>query len=283
MPTLAGIDYTHLIDGFTKGIDERSPWARVLYSIDSYDDSDDFCNALMGFGTSTGPITGITVTRGVPHAYPLSTNLYCHSATVVEGLGQPILNSDGYPRWDGGALIQAEYRPAPMDFSGGENPNHQIDPATPIPWCTQELDHSSLAFTLTNSKLKYTSGPAGVIDQPTEVYVKFEIPITIMTLTFHKLPYLPVGIIGDLSGRVNNATFLGKPAETVLFKGSKTNREWNTDGTVVQRVTLTFEARHADHPWNSLPTASDPTFYPVAGTGGVKMYKTANLLPLVQF
>lgn len=280
MPTLNGINYTHLIDGFTKGIDEKSPWVRAVYSIDSYDDSDEFCNALMGFGTSTGPITGITVTRGAPHAYPLSTNLYCHSATVIDGLGRPVLNADGLPAWEGGALIQAEYRPVPMDFSGAQS-NHNIDPATPMTWCTQELDFSTQTFTLPNSKLKYTSGPLS--GKETDVYVKFEIPITVMTLTFHKLPYLPMVIMRTLRGRVNNATFFGSPAECILFKGMKTSREFNTDGTVVQRVAITLEERDAAHKWNSLPTASDPTFYPVEGTGAVKMYRTADFSPILQF
>jgi hypothetical protein len=277
MSTLAGINYIHLFDGFSKGIDATSPWVRVVYMIDSYDDSDEFCNALMGFGTSTGPLSGITVTRGVPHAYALSTNLFCASATVIDGLGKPILNADGYPQWEGGALIQAEYRPAPMNFSGADNTNHNIDQSTPLTWCTQELDHSSQSFTLPNSKLKFTA-----TNDPTDVYVKFEIPIIIMTLTFHKMPYLPMGVVANLSGRVNNATFLGAPAETVLFKGAKTTREWNTDGTVVQKVMLTFERRHADFPWNSLPSGDDVTFRPVTDKNGVKMYKTADLSPLVQ-
>lgn len=280
MPTLAGIDYTHLIDGFSKGIDDKSPWIRVVYSISSYDDSDDFCNALMGFGTSTGPISGITVTRGVPHAYALSTNLYCHSATVIDGLGNPVLNADGFPQWDGGALIQAEYRPAPMDFSGG-NLNNQIDPLTPVNWCTQEIDFSTETLTIPNSQMKYTAGPnSGSVIKG--VYVKFQIPITVMTFTFHKLPYMPMTAVRALRGRVNNATFLGSPPETVLFKGAKTTREWNTDGSVVQRVVLIFEERDAQFPWNSLPSDDSPTFYPVA-SAGTKLYPTANLSPLLQF
>jgi hypothetical protein len=278
MATLAGIPYIILDEGFSKGIDGQSPFYRCIFMIDNWADTDSFCNALMGFGTSTGPISGITVTRGVPHAFPTSPNLYCVSATVVQGLGDLIRNVDSLPGYDGGALIAAEYRPPPWNFSGGDNPNHNFDAATPIAWATQELDFSSQSFTLPNSKLKFTA-----TNDPTDVYVKFEIPITIMTLTYQKMPYLPMGVIGNLSGRVNNATFLGKPAETVLFKGAKTGREFNTDGTVVQRVSLTFEARHADFPWNSLPSGDDVTFRPVTDKNGAKMYKTADFSPLVQF
>jgi hypothetical protein len=278
MPTLNGISFKILDEGFSKGVDQGGPFYRCLFMIEDWDSSDAFCNSLMGFGTSTGPITGITVTRGVPYAFPTSPNLFCVSATVVQGLGKLTTNAESLPGYDAGALIAVEFRPPPWNFSGADNPNHNFDPATPIAWASQELSFSSQSFTLPNSKLKFTA-----TNDPTDVYVKFEIPITIMTLTYHKLPYLPMGVVSNLSGRVNSGTFLGKPAETVLFKGCTSSREFNTDGTVVQRITLTFESRHADHPWNSLPSGDDPTFRPVSGLGGVKMYKTADLSPLVQF
>jgi hypothetical protein len=278
MPTLNGIDYVHLIDGFSKGIDDRSPWVRVVYKINSYDDTNKFANALMGFGTSTGPITGPTVTKGVPHACPLSTNLYATSATVIEGLGSPILNANGFPNWDGGALIQVEYRPPPMNFSGADNPNHNIDTSTPLTWCTQELDFSSQSFTLPKSQLKFTA-----TNDLTDVFVKFEVPITIMTLTFSKVPYMPMTSVRNCRGCVNNATFLGAPAECVLFKGAKTGREFNTDGTVVQRVTLTFEERNFDQKWTWLPSGDDVTFRAVADKNGAKMYKSADLSQLLNF
>jgi hypothetical protein len=283
MSTTLPVAYSHIIEGFQKGIDQgKGPFYRVIYKIDDWSKSDAFCNALMGTASMTGPITGGTVTRNSPHQHPLSTNLFCISATVVEGLGNPVLNANGYPDYDGGALIAAEYGCLSWDAITPNVPN-SIDPTTPLPYYTQDLDFTSSSFTLPNSKLKYTSGPAGIIDQPTEVYVKFEVPVTILTLTVHQLPYLPVPAIRNCRGKVNNATFLGSPAECVLFKGGKTHREPGPDGSIVQTVTLEFHERNSDQGWNALPTASDPTFYPVAGTGGVKMYKLADFSPLVQF
>lgn len=285
MPTTLPVPYSHTIDGFIKGVDDSGPFYKVTYLIDDWSMSDQFCNVVMGFGSSTGSGGGITVTKSAPHQHPLSPNLFARSAVVVQGLGKPIFNSNGYPDYDGGALIEVEYRSPPFDFGGsGTNfLNNQIDSATPLSWCTQEIDFTSTTFTLPNSRFRYTGGPgSGTF---TDVYVKFEVPTTLMTLTFHQLPYMPVAGIRNLQGRVNNATFLGCPAECVLFKGGKTSREPNPDGTIVQTVTLTFEARDASQPWNSLPSSSDPTFYPVAGgvASDIKMYKTANLASLVQF
>jgi hypothetical protein len=267
MPTLAGIEYTHLIDGFSKGIDQTSPFVRVIYKIDSYEDSNDFANALMGFGSSTGPISGITVTRGVPHACPLSTNLFAHSATVIEGLGQPILNSNGFPQWDGGALIQVEYRPAPFDFAGGENPNHQIDPTNPQTWCTQELSWSSETKTISSAATVPASIPASIT-----------IHNLIMTLTYHKLPYLPMGLADSVIGCVNSTQFLGAAAGLVIFRGPDTHRDFNTDGSVVQEVKMTFAKRPAAYPWNSGPSRLNPyTFVPVKDSNNNPPFRTADL------
>jgi hypothetical protein len=281
MSTTLPVAYSHIIEGFQKGIDQGGPFYRVIYKIESWDSSDDFCNALMGIASMTGPITGGTVTRNPPHQHPLSTNLFCISATVIEGLGSPVLNANGYPDYDGGALIAAEYRVLTWDAI--PNVPNSIDSATPLPYYTQDLDFTSTSFTLRDSKLRYTSGPKS--GQFTEVFVKFEVPVTILTLTVHQLPYLPVPAIRTCRGCVNNATFLGSPAECVLFKGGKTHREPGPDGSIVQTVTLVFEERNSDQGWNSLPSSDNPTFYPVAGGVGstVKMYKTTDLSPLVQF
>lgn len=281
MGTTLPVSYSHTVEGFTKGIDQNSgPFYRVQYKIDNWSDADAFVNAIMGFGTATG--TPPTVTRGTPHQYPQSPNLWARSAVVVAGLGNPVLNVDGHPDFEGGALIEVEYRPGNTDY-GPVNyniTNNQIDPATPVTWATQEIDFATETYTL-GKKLTYDSGPNS--GAQTSVYATFQIPITIMVFTFHKLPYLPMTAVRNLRGRVNSTTFLGSAAGLVLFKGGRSSREFNSDGTIAQRVVLTFEERDASAPWNSLPSENDPTFYPVSGAGGVKMYKLADLTPLVQF
>jgi hypothetical protein len=132
MSTSLPISYAHTIEYFSKGIDDRSPYFYVQYRIDNYSDSDRFLNALRGITTVTGPSGSQTVVRGIPHQHPLSPNLVCQSANLVQGLGNPILSATGYPNFDGGALIQAEYRPASWDFSGPSNTGNQLDPATSI-------------------------------------------------------------------------------------------------------------------------------------------------------
>jgi hypothetical protein len=271
MATTLPIQYSHLLEGFTKGIDQGGPFYRVIYKILNWQDTDLFCNALMGYARVTGTPGNFTVTRGVPHQHPLSPNLYCISATVVQGLGTPVLSPTGYPNYDGGAFIQAEYRCAPFNFGGGQDLNNQIDPATPLAWCTQELDHATETFTV--DQADKTKPPA-----------KIQVPITILNLTFHKLPYLPTPQMRLLRGRVNSTPFLGAGTGQVLFKGGSTHREFNVDGTVVQELKMTFYERDSNFLWNSGPSPANPyTWTPVTDSNNNRPFLLADLNPLLQF
>lgn len=270
----------HTCEYFTKGVDQGGPYMRVQYYIHNYSDADNFINALVGAGNLTGPITGGKVTRNSPHQHPLSPNLFCVSASLVTGLGNPVLNTTGYPDYDGGALIAAEYRALSWDPIE-VNRNNSIDPTTSILYCTQELDFSSETYTVGNHTFKYSSGVLSGIN--TSSPAKFTIPVTELVLTFHQFPYLPMIAVRNLRGRVNTSTFLGAAAGCVLFRGGKTTREFNTDGTVVQKVQMMFAERDALHKWNWLPSPYSLTWYPVADLDGTTMFPTADLSPLLNF
>lgn len=270
----------HTVDSFNKGVDSRGPYINVQYYINSYSDVDRFINALVGAGTLTGPITGGTTIRNSPHQHPLSTNLFCTCASLVAGLGAPTTSSNGYPDFAGGALVAAEYRPLAWDAISA-NANNSIDPSTSILYCTQSLDFTTETFTIADNTFKFVSSSA-----ITGVPAKYSIPVTELVLTFHQLPYMPMATVRSLRGKVNNATFLGATAGTVLFRGAKSEREFNQDGTVVQKLQLMFSERSTLHPWNSLPSRTTLVWGAVTedGTGGgTKMYETADLSPLVQF
>lgn len=250
---LNGIEYVHATNTFTKGIDAQGPYYDVEYLIASWSDSDSFANALIGIGQAS------------PHRHPLSTNLLCVEAAVV-GHGGITTGSAGNPDYAAGARIRARYRSAAVLMGGGfvdlsyDDPtlDHQIDPSTPLVWCTQELDYEIETITVGNSSYLFLSDSMPITEP-----VQVDIPITLLTLTFHRLSYLPATAIRSLRGHVNRSTFLGAPAGTVLFRGGKTARDWNTDGTTTQRVSLLFAERPID--WNkflrpdALPYDADGT------------------------
>ncbi len=272
MSTVLPVPYVHTVRYFTKGIDQRGPYYKVEYLIGSYADTDGFVNALLGKSTVTA---GTVITRTEPHQHPLSTNLWCQSAEVVEGLGGPALNALGYPGYVGGAIIRAEYRAPSFDFVSSPDNSFDNTGSEPIVWATQELDFGHETYTIANSTYTYQAGPNN--GRPTSVPVKITIPLTTMTLTYERTPYLVMTAVRALRRRVNTSTFLGGSAGLVLFEGARTSRQFNTDGSIAQKTQLVFQERDSAFPWNSLPARNQLTWYPVADGAGKKMFQTADL------
>jgi hypothetical protein len=274
MPTLAGISYVHSLKYFVKGIDEQGPYYDVEYHIDSWDDGDAFANALRGLGTDA------------PHRHPLSSNLICTSA-VVSGRGRVALNTDGLPSYSDGAAIRATYRSGGAAFGGAftslefDDPfgNHQIDPTTPIVWCTQELDFTVESLSVPGSGYIWESDEADAT-----VPIQHDVNVTILNLTFERRFSIPMSVVRANRGRINNATFLGASAECVWFVGAKTLRTANTDGSVTQRVQLTFKER--DVSWNKfirpglMPSAAGSWDY-LKDIADNRRFLTTDLSPLI--
>jgi hypothetical protein len=274
MSTALPFPYVHTTRYFSKGIDERGPYYHVEYFIDSYANTDDMINAMLGKRS----LTGLTITSISPHQHPLSPNLYCIKAEAVEGLEGPALNSNGYPGYNGGALIRAEYRPLTFDLVS--DPSQSFDPtgATPVLWATQELDFGAEVYTINNSNFKYQAGPNN--GNPCSVPAKVTIPLTTMVLTYERTPYLVMTLVRALRFRVNTATFFNAAAGLVLFKGGRTQRQFNSDGSVAQKTQLVFEERDSAFPWNSLPARNSLAWYPVKDGAGNSLFQAADLTPL---
>ena len=275
MSTSLPFPYVHTVRYFSKGMDAAGAYYKVEYLIDAYANSDAMVNALLGQRTATG----LVITSFSPHQHPLSPNLYCKSADVIDGLGGPALNSLGYPGYNGGALIRCEYRPLMFDVVSQPQNSFDQSGTEPVLWATQELDFGSETYTINRATYTYTSGPAGVSGKPSQVPVKIRIPLTTMILTYERTPYLIMTLVRSLRFRVNTSTFLGAAAGLVLFEGPRTNRQFNSDGSACQETQLIFQERDANYPWNSLPNTIDMSWNPVAdGTNG--MFQTADLTPL---
>lgn len=267
------VRFAHMWEEMYKGIDDQGPYYDVIYLIDNWADSDLVINALKGITTSVGG----KITRGLPHQHPLSPNLYCQTARG-EGVGGPVLNNNGLPNYDGGAKIRATYRASVLEgvLQAADDPFgfQQIDPTTPLLWCTQELDFDTETVVIPNHSFTWASD-----GKLASVPYKATIGITIMRLTFHRVPAMPMGIFRQYRGKVNNAPFLGGDTGKVLFKGGSTVRDYNTDGTVVQKVTLNLFER--DQPWyNSLRPDKLVWDALIDGTGS-KSYTVTNLQPLL--
>jgi len=260
-----------------KGVDDQGPYYEVRYLFDHWADSDAVVNLLLGLASRSGG----TTTRTGPHQHPLSPNLYCRSARV-EGVGGPLLNANGFPSYDSGFFVRATYRawipeglidPA-MDPFGFQ----QIDPTTPLLWCTQELDWDTDWVSVPNHAYKWISDAS-----PAPIPVKVPSGITTMRITFHRFPFLPMGPMRTYRNKVNTTTFLGAAPKTVLCKGANVRREYLADGTVAQTVGLIFLER--DQKWVNYfrPDTMkwDTVYFPAPG-GSVFLYQDTDLNPLLQ-
>lgn len=274
MSTTLPVSYVHSIRYFSKGMDAQGAYYKVEYIINSYGDTDAFVNALMGSRTAAG----LVITNFSPHQHPLSPNLYCKSADVIEGLGGPTLNGLGYPQFQGGALIRCEYRPLMFDVVSNPVQSFDNSGAEPIVWATQELDFGSETYTVPNG-IGYTYNGGPLNGQRTGVPIKIVIPLTTMILTYERTPYLAMTLARSLRFRVNTATFLGAAAGLVRFDGFRTSRQSNQDGSIAQKTQLIFQERDAAFPWNSLPNKTNFNWYPVTD-GANGPYQTADLSPL---
>lgn len=279
-----GIPTANTIEYFEKGIDEQGPYYLVQYYINNWQDSDTFINALLGYSTAGTAVSGSGasgVIKRSPHQYPLSTNLLCRRARAIAP-GCAKLGTSGLPDFYGGALIQAEYRPAQFQFYSN-NVQEQIDPSTPIPFCTQEIEHTTETYTIPQSKMVYGSisgntftAGSTTTDQP----FRIRVPVTNLSLTFHLSPnlYVATGTIRQIRGCVNSQTFLGAAAQCVLFRGCRTVRNYDSAGNVVQEIQLTFSERDPSQIWNSLPkvdAVNNITWAPV-GSGNTMPYPAAD-------
>lgn len=274
------VQYAHTIDYFEKGIDDRGPYYRVQYQISNWSDSDLFVNALLGYVTITGTGSSQGVVKRQPHAHPLSPNLLCQRARCT-GLGYPVLNSQGLPNYSGGALIEAEYR-APQ-WQTFQDPNQQVSDAGNFIYCTQEIELSVETKTIPTNMMVYNSGSAPSNGKSANVPFNILIPIAHLNLTFFKLPYIPMAAMRTYRGRVNSAQFLGANAGCVLFKGGRISRDYDTSGSIVQTVQMSFAERDTTQPWNSLPDL-DLIWYPVVSSSGANSpYPTADLNNLLIF
>lgn len=284
-----GIDVAHSTDYFSKGIDAQGPYYRVEYYTSNYANADTLCNYLLGYTSVSGGTSGTIVRRG-PHQHPLSPSLYCTSAEVTEGLGDPILNSNGLPTYRGGAKVRCEYRPwlaqggFPVQMTDQEK-YQQIDPNNPVPWCTQELDFTTETRLVPGRIVKWNDGACPLNGKPVGDFpVSVQIPITVMNLTFHLVPYMPVAL-QNYQGCVNSDTFLGSAAGTVLMKGARTVREWDSAGNVTQKVMLTYLKRTGidingnNQSWNRVLNSSDMGWYIVTPVP----YQTATLSDTLTF
>lgn len=276
MPTGFSVNYAHAWETMQKGIDNQGPYYEVSYYFSDWADSDRVANELRGYTQRSG----LTTIRQGAHQHPLSPNLCC-ADVKIEGCGAPVLNSSGLPYYSNGFFAHCTYRVPPYQQYPAQDPGnqHQIDPTTPIIWCTQELDYDTETYVHESGKYVWETGDA-LNGEPTDVPIKVSVGITSMTLTYHQLPYLPMTVVRSLRNKVNSATFLGVDAGKLLFVGGKTTRDINENGDISQRVVLLFKERDVD--WRMFLRKDKLDWAKIKDGSSNYVFSSADFTPLVQ-
>jgi hypothetical protein len=277
--TIAGYGAVELFDGYRPAIGDRGGMLAKRYLCD-WDDAVPLANAMMGLNSAA--IVGGSINRALPHACPEFSNLYCQ-AVEIEPAETP-LATGGRPAWTA-AIITANYGPfAFSNGAGGDgsgDPNNMMSPdGQAYPFVDISITHGTQQISIPNTSYK-ALGSTKPFGQP--------LTIRLGTMTVHvqvhSVPYLPFAAISGLLGQINNATFMGMPAESVLFDGATTNKKIDSVGNISMDIGLTFMYRSVS--WNKAPdpsptAGSDFILITTDGTSsGRTLYTKADLRPLI--
>lgn len=230
---IGGVSAEELVTGLEEGIHYGGPVAQKKYLV-AWNDRYAFANAMLGLVSGQGG-TNPNITFTNPQQYPQSLNMWAREISI-EGVGKPTQGPIQlqFPY----AIVTVQY--AVPQFGYLTYPDQSIDPTNPYVWATQELDFGREMLTIENSTLKLANGHW--LNSTNNYAVP--IPHCIMSITLHKVPYLPAAqIITAMQKPLNNATYLGVDAGYLMFNGAKSHMEASTDGSYTQELTLSFAYR----------------------------------------
>jgi hypothetical protein len=241
---IAAGTYKELEEGLTGGSDDRGEWETKCY-LTLWGDRSTFLRELKGTTRTSGGSSG-TWSTVTPYQLPDNPSLYARDATFVpEGALVPGITPI---RWTH-AKFTVNFRKLDFNFQATDDPgglNSISQDATEnaaLLYATQELEWGKEWVTLPNAACKFKSDGKLINSSMSR-----SISIITMNLTWHRYPVMPMDLCRRFADSVNDATFLGCDVGTVLFDGPTTVREAADDGTVTQKVRMTFRWREFD--WN---------------------------------
>ncbi len=224
----------------------------------AWDDWTDFARELVGHYE----LVACTFQFVAPLAFPDIPNLVVADIAVEpfdpdnpEGSEVSTLTSgtNRYP--DAGAKVTARYRNL---FDADNTPRADLPSVPDGTYLTFDTDLALESVATPGRTWQWDDGSGDPL--PADVRPKLIVPTGAFWLTWHRVMLPPWDAIRDLRGHVNQSTFVGSPAETVMFCGARIHRQFQflEDGGF-WRIELLFNER-------TVPLAS--------GTGGWNhMYK----------
>lgn len=217
---------------------------------------------------------GGEIVRIPPEYLPLGKgNLFCTAIDAIEPYGLPIQLE--FEDWAGPTWTSRVFTRVTALFEVPKyDPLGQNDPSG-IPYTTSRGQIAGEFITLPNSVYKFAD------TTPCE-NVGFPIAQQTITLTRHKMPYLPIAEIAALQSTVNQAAFsLGDqtyPAANLLFLTMDYDPQQQPDGTWLWELTYNMVARPIS--WN-FQMHPDGTFKNVTNSAGNPPFTNGDFTQLV--
>jgi hypothetical protein len=189
-----------------------------------------------------------TMTRVIPLQHPLYP--WCYAKRVrTEAFGTPSPSSTALQDLHSHMWVTVEFESYPFGTTGDQA------------FMQFDSGGGSKYVTIPGRKMKFPSGE--VIGQEAGVMVVE----TAYNLTLFQCPTLNDSVIQPLTGKINNAPFMGKPTGQMRFDTWESSQEVAVGGVVQFKKSLKFT--YQDHHWNqffkadgTLDTPTDPASNP---------------------
>jgi hypothetical protein len=168
----------------------------------------------------------------------------------MKGEGKPLPNPQGTPTYDQ-AVISVSFRKPPFNFQSSDDPSgynsFAVTPqeASLLLWARQEISGAAEHLPIPGTNLKWSSDNSAV-SQP----VARRVNVMTMTITYDRFPVLPANVLQSYVDTLNYNTWMNCAPGTVMFGPPQTVREASPDGTISQKLALTFKFRQYD--WNKM-------------------------------
>jgi len=244
--------------------------AKRIVKIANWSDVDTAVTELTGSSIAAG---GFLITIN-PAPFPGKNHLVVHKVTVKgenahhgdkDCVGA--VDSDGAATSDKGAILMIEY--ATLQHS-----EEEVDDPPTDTLLTISRSMSLELVVEEESSMYWETGTDKRVEE--DVKITAVIGLTDIRMVWHDVVNPPWAAIHAKQGLVNNAVFMGRPVEQVMFIGMQDQKQFQSDGTTQYDLTYQFSVRTpkfnngsgttVEGGWNHYPRsvdsrgASDPHF-----------------------
>jgi len=200
----------------------------------------------MGVSSQSGGLGG-SWQRKIPLSYPDAPGIFAKTAEIKPNGAWKLTTPISFPQ----AIVTVTFRSPDWNYATSEDPfflnSFSQDPVenSALLYCTQELSAGAEWISIPGAKAVYE-----VSGDKVTTSISRRFMVIRMVMTWHKLPYMPIGQLYNFVDVLNNDTFLGRPRGTVMMEDVKTTRERDAEGNIVQKLMVSLKTRK--HDWNEV-------------------------------